>query len=237
MLYFIGVGFIPEHLNMAAKQAISKCERIFAEDYTLPYDFKSLSGILGKDISVLSRAEVEESDVIVKEAEKKDVAFLVPGDSLVATTHFALISDAKDKGIKYKIIHNISIFSAIGETGMHMYKFGKSTSIPFPEKDFEPTSFFDVIEQNLKIDAHTLVLLDINMSAKQGLSLLLKASDGKLKPDTKVIAVHISEKSRIFYGPIKEISKKNIPNPCSIIIPAKLHFTEKEVLEKLYKLA
>lgn len=239
MMYLVGIGFNPEHLNIEGKKAIEKCNQIFAEDYTLKYDFKSLQGVVEKDIKVLSREEFENGGEIIKAAQEYDVAVLVPGDPLTATTHFSLLQQAREKGIDYKIIHNISIFSAIAETGLQIYKFGKTTSIPFPQKDFEPTSFYDTIEQNISIGAHTLVLLDIGMTAKQGFEILLKASgeNGKIKENSWAIAAHISSDSKIFYGQIEDLMKMNIPIPTSIIILAELHFAEKDILKELYKIA
>jgi len=239
MMYLVGIGFNSEHLNIEGRKVIEKCDVIFAEDYTLKYDFKSLQGVIDKDIEVLSREEFENGKKIIDAAKKTDVGVLVPGDPLTATTHFSLLQQAREKGIDYKVIHNISIFSAIAETGLQMYKFGKTTSIPFPQKDFEPTSFYDTIEQNISIGAHTLVLLDIGMTAKQGFEILLKASgeNGKIKKDSWAIAAHISSESKIFYGRIETLMEMDIPVPTSIVILAELHFAEKDILKELYKVA
>jgi diphthine synthase len=239
MLYLIGVGFHPEHLNIEAEKAIKKCKEIFAEDYTLKYDFASLSKMLKRKIRILSREEFESGKTILDSAEKKDTCVLIPGDPLTATTHFSLLQGAKEHKIKFRIIHNISIFSAIAETGLHMYKFGKTTSIPFPQEGFEPTSFIDTIKQNQSIGAHTLILLDIGMSAKQGFEILIKASAKSrgIEVDTMAIAAHISSESRIVYGKISDLMKLKIPVPCSIIIPAELHFSEKDILKEFYSKA
>ena len=69
---------------------------------------------------------------------------------LAATTHFSLIAECKNKDIKTEIIHSSSIFSAVGETGLSLYKFGGTTSIPIYDEHFHPESFFEVIEENIK---------------------------------------------------------------------------------------
>ena len=68
---------------------------------------------------------------------------------MVATTHSDIILQAKKQGIKTKIIHSSSIFSAIAETGLQIYKFGKTTSIPYPEGKYMPTSPYKVVKDNL----------------------------------------------------------------------------------------
>ena len=72
MLYIVGVGFSPEHLTREGENAIKKCKRIFAEEYTLIYDFKSLSKLVKKEINILSREEVESGDIILESASKED---------------------------------------------------------------------------------------------------------------------------------------------------------------------
>ena len=82
---------------------------------------------------------------------------------MVATTHNSLLQTAKEDGIKTKILHASSIFSAVcGASGLQIYKFGKTATITFWRKNFEPDSFVDLIVNNQKIGAHTLCLLDID---------------------------------------------------------------------------
>ena len=53
------------------------------------------------------------------------------GDPFCATTHSDLFLRAIKHGIKVKVIHNASIMSAVGITGLQVYLFGPSISIPF----------------------------------------------------------------------------------------------------------
>jgi len=101
---------------------------------------------------------------------------------LAATTHIELLKECREKNIGWKVIHASSIYSSLCETGLQVYKFGKSCSIPYPEKNYSPTSFFDIIEANWKMGSHTIVFLDIKkdqeryMTISEGLGILLKIS-------------------------------------------------------------
>ena len=71
----------------------------------------------------------------------------------------------KLKGIKYKIIHNVSILNAVGCSGLQLYSFGETVSICFwSESDnWRPKSYFAKICENRKRGLHTLCLLDIKV--------------------------------------------------------------------------
>src|SRR3989338_6665251 len=143
---------------------------------------KALERKIKKKILVLSRQEVE-SDFVTEHARKKDIALLISGDPMTATTHFQLIFDAKKSGIPYEIIHAPSIYTSIADTGLQLYKFGRTTTLVYPEKNFSPSSPYEVIEMNRKLGLHTLVLLDIKedrqMSVKEGIEILMKMENGK----------------------------------------------------------
>jgi hypothetical protein len=76
----------------------------------------------------------EEQETFLEKARKNDIALFVPGDPLIATTHIDLVFEAKRRKIPVKIIHNASIFSAIGEAGLQIYKFGKTATVPMNGK-------------------------------------------------------------------------------------------------------
>jgi diphthine methyl ester synthase len=80
-----------------------------------------------------------------------------------ATTHTDLVLRADSLGIPVEIIHNASILTALGSTGLQMYNFGQSVSLPFYTETWRPDSWFERLEENLRIGMHTLVLLDIKV--------------------------------------------------------------------------
>lgn len=163
----------------------------------------------------------------------KEVALFVPGDPLIATTHIDLVYEAKRKRIPVKIIHNASIFSAIGETGLQIYKFGKTATIPLNGR---LENVKTTLRNNKKLGLHTLLLLDvdretnINMTASEAVKLLLKAK--LLKDYDKVVAFsRAGGESKVFYDIAKEFLTKKIDLPAVLIIPGKLHFRERDFLE------
>src|SRR3990172_6178190 len=135
MLYLIGLGLGWKDLSMKALEALSACQEVYLETYTSVADFSSLQlqRLLGKPVHELDRKQVEEDLIILEEAEVKNVALLVYGDPLAATTHQEIIQLAKKRDIKVNVVHAPSIFTVVAETGLSLYRFGKVTSITIPE--------------------------------------------------------------------------------------------------------
>jgi diphthine synthase len=80
-----------------------------------------------------------------------------------ATTHTDLILRARDLNIPVQVIHNTSILTALGSTGLQLYNFGQTLSLPFYTETWQPASWYDRLEENLKYGMHTCVLLDIKV--------------------------------------------------------------------------
>ncbi len=244
MLTLIGLGLHNEKdLTLKGIEQAKTADKAYIEFYTSKWhgSIKNLEKLIGKKIIILKRQDLEEkSEKILEEAKNKKVILFVLGDPLIATTHTSLILDAKKRGIETKIMHNASIYSAVGETGLQIYKFSTTATIPFSEKTSGelPTSLYDKIKQNQKRGLHTLLLLDIDseknkyMTPNQGMRILLNIEVIADDTDIVVFARAGSEKPLIMYGKIKDIIKKDFGQPpFVIIIPGKLHFTEKEYLE------
>jgi len=234
--YLIGTGLDLKSINLESKEIIKKAEKIYLENYTVnfPYKIEELEKEIGVKIEQLNREKVEKEDFL-QEAKKKDVVLLIYGSPLDATTHISLILKCKKEKIKYRIIHNSSIFDAITETGLQLYKFGKTTSMPKFQKNFEPSSFLDIVKENNLIKAHSLILTDIGLESKQALEQLEKASKDKDLKLEKIIIISNAgtQNSKVFYDSISSLKKKDIEMPFCIIIPGEMHFLEKEALELL----
>ncbi|MBC7100541.1 diphthine synthase [Methanothermobacter tenebrarum] len=248
MLYIIGLGLYDEDdISIKGMKTLKRCDRIFAEFYTAKLKDQKLSTIrekTGKDVKILAREEIEEDMTPLKYAQGEDVALLVPGDPLVATTHSNLILEARKKNIKTRIIHSSSIFSAApGLAGLQIYKFGKTTTIPFPEKNYFPHSPYLTIKDNLEYNAHTLILLDIKaeenryMSANEGLEYLLRVEKERKENiiDLNTLAVVLarvgSSDPLIRADLIKRLIVEDFGRPLHcLIIPSTLHFLEAEYL-------
>lgn len=229
MLYLIGLGLEPLDISLKALEVCKKCKKIYLEKYTspFPYDVNKLKKIIGKEIFVLDREKVE-SEFLIKEAKKKKVALLVYGDPLVATTHFALVREAKREKVKVKILHNTSVVNAITEVGLFLYKFGKITSIPKWEENYRPESFFDVIKENLSIKAHTLLLVDPQLELEEALRELKEVDKENLLEKKQVIVCSAigTKHKKIFVGEIQDLMKKKAKKPFCLIVPAELSYGE-----------
>ncbi|MFC1710806.1 diphthine synthase [Nanoarchaeota archaeon] len=237
MLYIIGLGLNVDGISKYGLDIVKRCKRVYLENYTVdfPYSMQELIDVIGKKILPADRGLVEGLSLI-DEARKLDVALLVYGSPLTATTHISLIDEAKKSGVRYKVIYNASIIDAVGETGLQLYKFGKIASMPGWNKDknYEPNSFMEIVKENEKIGAHSLILVDIGLDFPDAIEQLKKsASKNKVKLNKLLVCQALGTKHRkIMYKPIKELEEySGVRKPYCMIIPGKLHFVEKDVLK------
>lgn len=247
-LYFIGLGLNNEKdITISGLEAIKKCDLVYLENYTSVLNCKKedLEKFYNKKIILAPRQKVEnDTNEIIENAKTRNVAFLVAGDPFAATTHIDLFLRAKKEEIKCVVIHNASIITSVGVTGLQVYKFGKTTSIPFDNENVEVP--YDVLKGNLSLGLHTMFLLDLNpdedkfLSVSDAIRFLLKA---ELKRNEKIFSektfcvgcARIGSESQIIKaGTAKDLLKHNFGKPphC-LIVPGKLHFMEEEAL-KLY---
>jgi len=238
MLYIIGLGLNVDGISKYGLETVKKCKRVYLENYTVefPYSQNELKDVLGKKIIPADRKFVENLSII-DEAKKIDVALLVYGNPLTATTHITLIDEAKKSKVRHKIIYSASILDALGETGLQIYKFGKITSMPKwdEKKKFTPDSFAKIIKENQSIKAHSLILIDIGLEFTDALEQLKTASkNNKVNLKKILICSRLGTKHRkILYKDINELENYQIKSPYCMIIPSELHFVEKEFLENL----
>jgi len=233
--YLIGLGLNLESISLEALEILKNCGKIYLEAYTVdfPYETEKLGGIIGARIIPLTRTMVE-MEIFVSEAKNKDIALLVYGSPLAATTHISLVLKCKKEGIKCRIMHNASILEAVGETGLQIYKFGKIASMPAWKEKYKPSSFIDVIKDNLKIKAHTLILVDIGLNYGEALKQLEESASNKIKLDKIVVCSRLgTNEGKIYYETLDELAGREVYAPFCFIIPSKLHFLEEEALKSL----
>lgn len=167
VLFLVGLGLGDEKdVTVRGLEAIKSCDKIFLEAYTsvLGVDKEKLEAFYEKSIIVADRNMVEsEAEQIYEPARDGNVALLVVGDPVCATTHTDIMIRAKEFGCKVQVIHNASIMGAVGSSGLQLYNFGQTVSIPFFEGNWRPTSFYPKIQYNRKGGMHTLCLLDIKV--------------------------------------------------------------------------
>jgi diphthine synthase len=234
MLYLIGLGLNENSLTAEALEIIKNSDEIYLENYTVnfPYDKKILEEKTQKKIQELEREKVENEEIISR-AKEKNIVLLVYGDSLSATTHIQLISACKEQKINFKIIHNASILTAVSETGLQLYKFGKTSSIPAWKESWKPCSFLDYVKENQSIGAHSLVLIDISLDIDKAIEQLKTAlEEYDLDIDKIIVCKNLgTDKSEIIYDSLENISKKDIKPPYCFVIPGNLSDLEKKFLK------
>ncbi len=243
MLYLIGLGIWDEgDISLRGIESCRKADRLYAELYTSVWggDLRKLEKLIRKKIRVIGRRDLEEwSARLVREAKRRNVVVLVPGDPLSATTHSGLIDEARKEGVRVEVVHSSSVFTAVAETGLNLYNFGKTVTVVAPAGKYRPESFYSTIVENRARGMHTLLLLDIRMSVQEGLGVLMDIERRKnqrvLRPRGRIVVASSmgSPKRVIRYGTVTELSGEDFPPPAVIIIPGRLNFFEKEFLEKL----
>lgn len=230
MLYIIGLGLDEKSVSLEGLEAVKKCKKIYLENYTVEFSYSKtkIEKIIGKKIQEADREKVESCELVC-EAKKQDIALLVYGSPLTATTHITLIQEAKKKKVEYKIIYSASVFDAIAECGLQLYKFGKIASIP----NFEADSFIETIKDNQKINAHSLILIDIGLGFKDAINKLERTAEkNKIKLSKLIVCSRLgTNESSILGGSISNLRKEKISAPFCFIIPGKLHFIEEEFLK------
>jgi len=245
MLTFVGLGLYDgQDVSVKGLECIRAARHVFLESYTsclMGIKICELEELYGKTVIVLKREDVEQYPKNILEAAKDDdVVFLTGGDPMVSTTHADLRIRAQLAGIDTQIVHGASVSSAVcGLSGLQNYRFGKSCSIPFPEPGWFPTTPLDTIMQNLKMNLHTLVYLDIQtdryMRVHEGIELIeeMAAKKGLKAPELYVgIARAGSPNPVVIAGKSDKLKKADFGLPLHVIvIPAKLHIMEQEYLE------
>lgn len=178
MFYLIGLGLgDAKDITVKGLEIVKKCDKVFLEGYTsiLTVGKDVLEKFYGCPLIIADR-EICESyiDKILKEAKEKDIALLVVGDPLGATTHTDMLLRAKEFGVETQIVHNASIMNAVSCCGLQLYNFGETISIPYWTENWKPDSFYEKIIGNYSRNLHTLCLLDIKVKEPTEESLTKK---------------------------------------------------------------
>ncbi len=243
MLTFVGVGPTEGDITKRAVERVERADVVYLEGYT-----NYLPGLdrFRKKFREVDRGFLENRmEEIIKMAKEKDVVIITLGNPLVATTHFYYFIEGRRKGVRVEFIHSPSILDLVLETGLHVYKFGKIASISFHHS----RTPYEIIRENLSINAHTLILLDLDpkngrfIDVREGLKRLLEieeeVGEGIINENSMVLGCARlgMEDRKIVYGKIKELLEIDFGGPphCIVFPARKLHFTEEEAL-KLWRL-
>ncbi len=243
---FIGLGLSHERgISLEGLDEAKSADKVFAEFYTntMPgLNLLKLEALIGRKVDILSRTELEEENArrIVKAATNGKVAFLVPGDPMIATTHVAIRLALAKKGVESRVVHGSSIVSAVcGATGLQSFKFGKSITLPHRES-LVPASVLDTVRENMARGLHTLILLDVmpdnkgQLTVSESLKRFL-ATDPSSEGWLAVGAARIGASDELVRAARAARLKPTDfgPAPHSLVFPGKLHFMEAEALRVL----
>nr|CAG4648135.1 EOG090X0AVB [Moina brachiata] len=262
MLYLVGLGLgDAKDITVRGLEIVKKAEKVYLEAYTsiLTVGKDALEEFYGREVILADREFVEQqAEGFIEAARTSDIAFLVVGDPFGATTHTDLVLRAKEASVPYQVVHNASILNAVGCSGLQLYSFGETVSIPFWTDSWKPDSFCDKIESNLARGLHTLCLLDIKVkeqsienmmkkrpvydpprymtnqqAAQQLLEVVLSKSDMKLTPETLCVAVARVgwPNQRIAVCTLEQMTQCELGPPLhSLIIVGKVHPLEIDYL-------
>jgi diphthine synthase len=249
-LVFIGLGLHDEEgLSIRGQREAKSCDFLFAEFYTAVMPGLGTDGLerlVGKQVQVLSRNEVEEKPerIILSKSKTNKVGFLVPGDPMVATTHVDLRIRAEKAGIRTRVIHAASVVTAAaGVTGLQSYKFGRTVTIPVSSQTQFPETILTNIKANFEAGLHTLVLLEIDVENNRHVTIreALKSivcnqpeKASTVGSGTLVVGIARLESPDMIVkaGTVTDLARTEFGEPPYVlIIPSRLHFMESEALE------
>ena len=241
MFYLIGIGLGNEKdITFKGLEIVKNCEKVFLENYTsrlVDFDLEKIEEFYGKEIVLADRELIEKrcEKEILELAKEKDVALLVVGSPLGATTHNDILERAGELGVGVGVVDNAGILGAVGVTGLSLYKFGRVTTIPFDNECVK--SPYDVVCENKRIGMHSLVLLDIQkdkgefkfMAVREGLDYLIRMG---LDKETMVVGCGGlgSCDSEVVVGRAGDVVVEKFPQ-CFVVM-GKLHFSEEEKIKK-----
>lgn len=253
-LYLIGTGLGDEKdMTLAGVRSLKEADTAYFECYTSVNSapLAAYEKVAGRRIAPASRKVVEEQaeELLIRPAKEKDIVLLIPGDPLAATTHFSLLSRARELGVAVRVLHNASVLTAVAETGLSLYKFGRVVTLPFPREGTVIDSPYCQLAANKAAGLHTLVLLDLEPPEQPGRPsgrfmaipeavAILRASEKRLRKgcftesSTVIAAAALgTAKQVITAGRPSELEKQDIAAfPACLIVPGTLSHHEEEAI-------
>jgi diphthine synthase len=253
-LSFVGLGSQPiDSLPYGALELLKKVDEVYIDIYTSPWEepfIRSLSNLLGRELKIAKRHFLENVDNLLKLAQEKEIAIICLGDPFIATTHTLIRIEAIKRGIRTKVFYSSSFINVLfGELGLHYYKLGYVGTIT----DSPPANLISVylgVKDSLERGRHSVLLLEYDyernswLKPSEAIGKLIeleKSMKGGLFEEDLALMVtsRVGYKNQeIIPGFVLELIKMEFgPPPHSLVIPAKLHFTEEEALKVLHKVS
>lgn len=225
---------------------------VYIEYYTTPHEpqlLKQVEKATGKAFTIVDREFVEDGTKILSEAAVKRVVLAAPGDPMIATTHNELRVRAIKRGVETRVIHSATIGSAAASaSGLHFYKLSRTVTVT-RESVSRLAQAYHLLHGNLLQGAHTLLLLEYDVDAGEGVApgdaiagLLLAEANfkrGVVSEDTFAMVMSRlgREDAAMAAGSFAELSQVEVGQPphC-LVIPGKLHFTEVEAISAIFSI-
>lgn len=251
-LAFVGLGLGAKGISLEGVDELKAADVIYLEYYTTPHEpqlLKVLEGATGKHPVVVDRVFVEDGGKILEEARAMKVALAAPGDPMIATTHGELRARAVRGGIDTRLIHSATIASAAASaSGLHSYKFSRTVTVT-RESVGRLAQAYQVLHENLLEGAHTLLLLEYDVERGEGVPpgdafaglLMAEASFKRGVVGEGTFAMVLSRlgrpSSETVAGKLKWLGGREYGEPphC-VVIPGRLHFTEREAVSAMFSL-
>jgi diphthine synthase len=256
MLWLIGIGITGyKGVSLHALDILKKCDIIYFERFTSPLyedDLFNLNSLIEgynkrRKIIPAQRWFIEDGKEIIEQAKNGNVALISYGDPLIATTLTELEVRARKNSINVDVIHAASgITSLIGESGLHIYKIGRTvTMMSNPQSAI---SVYNVIFDNLLSGNHTLILTEYNSDHNKSFFLdpiqvfkMLFEVEKDIRYNVfsdetfVIVASRIGvEQKKIISGKIKSLIGMSFgTGPHSIILTGSIHFSESDAIRTL----
>lgn len=253
MLWLIGLGIEGLYgMSMKGREILKICNLIYIERFTGYLSDSEISELRryckhnDNVVNVVGRLFVEDGREILEQAGDKEVALIVYGEALIATTYIELFIRATKRDIEVKVIHSASgITSLIGESGLQIYKFGRASTIMSEPQS--AISVYNTLLDNLLLGNHTLILTEYS-ETKENISpfflepsvammmLLDVEKDQRNRAFTEATFVLVTSRigrtdKKIISGQIQSLLGINYgTGPHSLIVPGRLHFVEMEAI-------
>ncbi len=254
MLVMLGGG-LPGLLTSRALELIRNADVVYVDTYTMPEPewLEGLARVEAKGRVVPASRELLEQGMtrIVEEARDKLVVVLVPGDPLIATTHIALLVEARRRGVEWLVVPGVSgVVSAMTLSSLQFYRFGRTITIPGPWRGIKAYSVVEYLRCNLSLGLHTLLLLDYESGRQlqpgEAAGILLEL-EGKLAEEKGwekilpgLLALVVERAGYQDYGvewhrlASLASTSKEYRSPSSIVVPGYIHETESEALQGVH---
>jgi diphthine synthase len=256
MLWLIGIGITGyKGVSLHALDILKKCDIIYFERFTSPLyedDLFNLNSLIEgynkrRKIIPAQRWFIEDGKEIIEQAKNGNVALISYGDPLIATTLTELEVRARKNSINVDVIHAASgITSLIGESGLHIYKIGRTVTMM--SNPHSAISVYNVIFDNLLSGNHTLILTEYNSDHNKSFFLdpiqvfkMLFEVEKDIRYNVfsdetfVIVASRIGvEQKKIISGKIKSLIGMSFgTGPHSIILTGSIHFSESDAIRTL----